>query len=121
GKPPEPPRAPAGPVVQESDGKAAPVRTFQDLLKSPHDEALFDYYTQSWLMVVGPAGPLSTVGVPATVMDAAYSPDGKYLLVTTLKRPYSYLHPVSAFPRTVEVWEERTGKAVMTVADQPLQ
>jgi dipeptidyl aminopeptidase/acylaminoacyl peptidase len=120
GKPPEPPRAPAGPVVQESDGKAAPVRTFQDLLKNPHDEALFDHYTQSQLAVVGPAGTLYPLGTPAIVLDAAYSRDGNYLLVTTLKRPYSYLHPYTAFPRTVEVWE-RTGTKVMTVADQPLQ
>jgi hypothetical protein len=33
GAPPIPPAAPAGPVVQVSDGQAAPVRTFQDLLR----------------------------------------------------------------------------------------
>jgi dipeptidyl aminopeptidase/acylaminoacyl peptidase len=119
-KPPVRPLAPAGPVVQESDGKAAPVRTFQDLLKNPHDEALFDYYTRSQLAVVGPGGTLYPVGLPASVVDAAYSPDGEFLLVTTLKRPYSYLHPYSAFPRIVEVWD-RTGKTVLTVTDQPLQ
>src|SRR5579883_1587278 len=38
GRPPEAPPAPIGPTVQESAGKAAPVRTFQDLLQNAHDE-----------------------------------------------------------------------------------
>ena len=52
GAPPVPPDAPAGPIVQESDGKAAPVRTYQDLLKNPHDEALFEYHATSKLAIV---------------------------------------------------------------------
>src|SRR5437016_677452 len=47
GEPPVAPAAPAGPVVQESGGKAGPVWTFQDLLRNPHDEALFEYYCTS--------------------------------------------------------------------------
>ena len=35
---------PPGPIVQQTTGKEAPVRTYQDLLKSPHDEDLFEYY-----------------------------------------------------------------------------
>src|SRR5262245_12608961 len=52
GEPPAPPVAPSGPVVQESGGKAAPVRTYQDLLKDAHDAALFEYYCTSQLAVV---------------------------------------------------------------------
>ncbi|HEY1861230.1 MAG TPA: hypothetical protein VGG61_12785, partial [Gemmataceae bacterium] len=47
GKPPETPRVPAGPVVLESDGKKSPARTFQDLLQTDHDEALFEFYATS--------------------------------------------------------------------------
>ena len=35
---------PTGPNIQEHRGGTAPVRTYQDLLASAHDEALFDYY-----------------------------------------------------------------------------
>ena len=35
---------PTGPNIQEHRGGIAPVRTYQDLLASAHDEALFDYY-----------------------------------------------------------------------------
>src|SRR5207247_10245119 len=41
-----PPAAPLAiePIVQENDGQTAQVRTFKDLLKNPHDEALLEYY-----------------------------------------------------------------------------
>ncbi|MFA6945723.1 MAG: S9 family peptidase, partial [Pedobacter sp.] len=38
---------PTGPVIQENTGKSAPVPTYQDLLKNPYDEKLFDYYFRS--------------------------------------------------------------------------
>ena len=37
GKMPQATGIPSGPVIQESDGKAAPARTYQDLLKNPYD------------------------------------------------------------------------------------
>jgi dipeptidyl aminopeptidase/acylaminoacyl peptidase len=36
--PPAEPKTPDGPIIQESDGKKAPVRTYEDLLENPHDE-----------------------------------------------------------------------------------
>jgi hypothetical protein len=47
GPAPVEPRAPAGPTVQESQGREAPVRTFQDLLQNAYDDALFAYYMTS--------------------------------------------------------------------------
>ncbi len=123
GEAPVKPIAPAGPVVQESDGKAAPVRTYQDLLQSPHDEELFAYYTTSQLAIVAPGvkeKELLPLGEPGIVLDADPSPDGQYFLVTRVQRPFSYLQPYSAFPRVVEVWDN-SGKAVRTIAELPLQ
>src|SRR5262245_38643962 len=128
GAPPVPPVAPAGPVAQESSGTAAPVRTFQDLLKDPHDEALFDYYATARLAVVsveakpdnGKPVPSNDLPLRGVFLDITPSPDGKLLLVTRVKRPYSYLLPLSAFPRTVEVFTT-AGEPVQTVADLPLQ
>jgi dipeptidyl aminopeptidase/acylaminoacyl peptidase len=120
GKAPEAPTAPVGPVVQESSGKAAPVRTYQDMLTSAHDEALFEHYCTSQLAVVKLDGTVTKVGEPAIYTGVSPSPTQKYLLVTRLKKPFSYLHPYSAFPKTTEVWD-RTGKSVYTVIDSPLQ
>ena len=36
--------APDRSEIEESAGRVAPVRTYQDLLRSPGDEALFDHY-----------------------------------------------------------------------------
>src|SRR5262249_24616298 len=47
GAPPAAPAVPPGPTIQESSGKAGPVRTFQDLLRNAHDEDLFDHYCTS--------------------------------------------------------------------------
>ena len=45
-------RIPIGPTVQVSGGKQTKVATYQDLLKSPHDEALFEYYATGQLAAV---------------------------------------------------------------------
>ncbi len=120
GDSPKPPAAPPGPVVQESSGKAAPVRTFQDMLQNAHDESLFEHYCTAQLAVVGVDGKVTKLGAPGIVTGFDPSPDGKHLLVSRVKKPFSYLYPYSAFPEITEVWD-RTGKVVHVVADLPLQ
>ncbi|HVF96215.1 MAG TPA: hypothetical protein VM871_02775, partial [Flavisolibacter sp.] len=41
---------PRGPAIQENLGKAAPSATFQDLIKTPYDEDLFQFYGTSQLI-----------------------------------------------------------------------
>lgn len=123
GAPPAPPAAPGGPVVQESGGTAAPVRTYQDLLKDPHDAALFEYYCTSQLAIVsgGPEKPaVRALGRPALHIGSDPSPDGQFVLVFRAQKPFSYLHPYSAFPRAVEVYGA-SGERSATVAELPLQ
>ncbi|HEX4604487.1 MAG TPA: prolyl oligopeptidase family serine peptidase [Candidatus Angelobacter sp.] len=119
GNPPAEPKSPEGPIIQESDGKRAPIRTYEDLLQNPHDEDLFDYYATTQLAFVknGVATPIGKPGVFARVEP---SPDGKHLLVSRIHRPYSYLLPESDFPREVEVWS-LTGKLEYKVASLPLE
>ncbi|MCI0460382.1 MAG: prolyl oligopeptidase family serine peptidase [Gemmataceae bacterium] len=120
GKPPEVPRVPPGPTIQESDGKPSPVRTFQDLLQNAHDEALFDYYATSQIFLYDTSkGKVRPVGAPAIFSSVTPSPDGKLLLVARLHRPYSYLLPLTAFPRAIEVWD-LDGKVIHKVASLPL-
>lgn len=121
GAPPQKPAAPAGPNVQESAGQSGPVRTYQDMLTSPHDERLFEYYCTSQLVIVH-AGTLRAqpVGEPKIFVEAEPSPDGRYVLVGWIHRPFSYLHPYQAFPRETEVWD-RSGKLVHKVHSAPLQ
>jgi dipeptidyl aminopeptidase/acylaminoacyl peptidase len=119
---PEPVRrpVPVGPVVQEARGRAAPVRTFQDLLADAHDEALYDHYFTSQLALVDVAtGTRTAVGAPAVIDAFDASPDGRFILVSTTVRPYSYRVPDWVFPRTVEVWDLE-GRVLHEVAALPL-
>lgn len=110
---------PNEPAVQETSGRGGAVQTFQDLLKNPNDERLFEYYATSQIAVIDVNGKVTEIGTPAIYDDVAFSPDGKYLLVTRIERPFSYLFPASRFPKKVEVWD-RSGKLVNALASVPL-
>jgi hypothetical protein len=89
GKVPSAPVAPAGPTIQETSGKAAPSRTYQDLLANPHDEALFAYFMDSQLMRITLDGSSTAVGKPAMIKSMLLSPDKNYLLVESIQKPFS--------------------------------
>ena len=120
GAAPDVSRPPSGPTVEESMGRAAPVRTYQDLLSNAGDEALFEHYFTSQLTVVPLHGRARTVGEPAVHLGASVSPDGRYLLKTTVKQPWSYVVPARLFPTEVVVTDLQ-GRVVHRVADLPLR
>ena len=119
GAPPAAAATPTGPTIQESKGRAAAIRTYQDLLANAHDEALFDYYFTSQLTRVSLDGKTSAVGKPGIISGVSISPDGQYLLINRLKRPYSYLVPANLFPTEIVV-TTLDGAPVKMVADRPL-
>ncbi len=111
---------PEGPIITETGGRAAPVRTYQDLLSNAGDEALFDYYFTSQPTVVSLNGRARTVGQPGVILGVSTSPDGRYILQTRVKKPYSYVVPASLFPSDVIV-TDMNGRQVHRVADLPLR
>jgi dipeptidyl aminopeptidase/acylaminoacyl peptidase len=123
GRGPEPAAAqvPGGPVIRENLGKTQPARTYQDLLANGHDATLFEHYLSAQLARIGLDGGVAKLGEPALLWDFDPSPDGRFVLVESLHRPFSYLVPAGRFPRTVEVWDAATGARVRQLADLPLQ
>jgi dipeptidyl aminopeptidase/acylaminoacyl peptidase len=120
GAPPAAPTVPIGPTVQENYGKATPAPTFQDLLRNPHDEKLYEYYATTQLALINSAtGRVTPFGKPAIFSSVEPAPDGNHYLVDTIHRPYSYLLSAGSFPRLIEVWD-RGGKSVYKLADLPL-
>ncbi len=111
---------PSGPTTQENLGGTAPARTFQDLLRNAHDEAVFEHYLTSQLARVDLLGEVTPLGKPALIWDYEPSPDGRYLRIETLHQPFSYQRPARWFPTRVDVWDV-DGKLVQTVADLPLR
>jgi dipeptidyl aminopeptidase/acylaminoacyl peptidase len=111
---------PTGPVIQENLGRVTPGPTFEDLLKNPEDEAIFDYYATSQVELVGFDGKVATVGKPGVMESASPSPDGRYALLDERHRPYTYLLPYEMFPERVSVVDLKTGSS-RQLADKPLE
>ncbi len=111
---------PTEPNVQETAGRTGAVQTFQDLLRSPNDEKLFEYYCTSQFALIDIGGKVREIGTPAIYNNADFSPDGKYILTERIERPFSYQYPFSRFPRRVEVWD-MNGKSIASIANIPLQ
>ena len=116
---PKAPLAPAGPVIQETSGNAAPSRTYQDLLTNPYDETLFAYFMDSQLMKVSLDGSKSPIGIPAMIKSMDISPDGNFLLIESIQKPFSYLVPADRFPYSIEIWTA-AGEMIKTLAQIPL-
>ena len=119
GAPPAPPRQPAGPNLQENEGHRAPVRTYQDLLDGPHDDALFEYHFTSQIATVALAtGSRTAIGEPGLFARVSGAPDSRHLLVERIQPPFSRLLPASRFARTVEVWTRESD--AVTLASTPV-
>jgi len=120
GNPPVRPTVPEGPDIQETAGKFSKAWTYQDLLTSPYDCQLFDYYATSQLIEVDlTTGSTRKIGEPGIYSLADYSPDGNFILINQIKKPYSYHVPYSSFPHSYEIWD-KDGHLVHLLADLPL-
>ncbi|MBU1575950.1 MAG: prolyl oligopeptidase family serine peptidase [Candidatus Edwardsbacteria bacterium] len=122
GLPPKAESVPPGPKIMESAGSATASSTYEarDVLKTPGDADLFDYYATSQLAIVRlPSGKVEIIGQPAIYDEVEPSPDGRYLLVNWIHRPYSYQRSYERFPQEVEVWSA-DGKMIEHLASQPL-
>ncbi|MFM8711137.1 MAG: hypothetical protein ACKOC7_07650 [Sphingomonadales bacterium] len=111
------PDVPAGPAIQENSGKASPRPTFQDLIKSPHDEALFAFYANTQL-VSNTGGTETRVGNPALYKSLSLSPDKKYLLQEIIVPPFSYTVPAGGFASRVLI-TDANGKFIKELAQLP--
>ena len=122
GAPPKPAAFASGPTIQENIGRRNPVRTYQDLLRSRHDEALFEYYATSELANLALDGKITSLAT-GLIRSFQPSPDSKYVLVQTVRRPFSYTVPVSQFPLRTEIrdaHEVDAGKSVKVLSDLAL-
>ena len=125
GAPPPAPVVPAGPSIQETEGKSGESSTYEnrDTLNSKHDEDLFDYYGASQLALVNATtGAITGIGKVRNYESVDPAPDGKHIFVTTIHKPYSYVTTYDRFPKEVEVWDASDPAHVSshTIASLPL-
>jgi len=111
---------PTGPTVSVSEeGVKAQNRTYQDLLKNPSDENNFEQLTISELYKVTIDGQKSVWKENAMYDDLSFSPDGNYIMVTTIEKPFSYLVPYNRFPSKTTIYDTQ-GKLVKIILEVPL-
>lgn len=110
---------PTGPTISTSDGKVSQNRTYQDLLKNPQDEINFETLTKADLKKVNLNGKITEDKTADIYTGMSFSPDGKYLMLTTIKKPFSYIVPLSRFPMTTTIYDQ-AGNLVKTVNEVPL-
>lgn len=110
---------PEGPTISSNDGKKAQNRTYQDLLKNPNDEFNFEQLARSALYKVSMDGSVTKWMDPAMYSNISFSPDGNYVMVTKVEKPFSYLVPYYRFPSTTTVYKSN-GDLVSTLLEVPL-
>ena len=111
---------PEGPIVSEtSGGKSSQNRTYQDLLKNKIDETNFEILVTSELHSVDLNGNQELFKPAAIYADESFSPDGKYILITKINKPFSYVVPYSRFPQTESVYDIN-GNLIKEVNNVPL-
>lgn len=119
GAAPVAPRVPPGPLVHETAGRKSRVWTYQDLLRTPHDDALFVHYFTSELALVDPdTGAVTAIGRPGIFLAAAPSPDGSFLLTERAEPPWSHAVPFQSFGRAIEILDA-AGAVVRTIDRRP--
>lgn len=111
---------PLGPIVTETSDNKATNRTYQNLLKGPRDELLFENYARAQLTLINiNSGEIKQMGDTAIYASYALSPDHQYLLVKRINPPYSNIVPVDYFAMKVEVWNIK-GKVLKEIASRPV-
>lgn len=110
---------PSGPTITTADGKKAQNRTYQDLLKNKNDEHNFEQLAMSELYKVSLDGKETLFLPSAMYKRVSFSPDGNYLMVSTVEYPFSYLVPYRRFASQTIVYDH-SGKKVNTVSDLPM-
>lgn len=110
---------PKGPTVSTSDGSKSQNRTFQDLLKNKTDETNFETLVTSELYKIDLNGKSSLFKKADLYAGEGFSPDGNYIMITTIQKPFSYIVPLSRFPMKSIVYDQ-TGKEIKVVNEVPL-
>ena len=112
-------KVPSGPIIQETNNQNAPSRTYQDLIKNKNEEILFEHY--SCVSLVKISLDIKNISIVEKGMIKEYdlSPDNEFLMIKTIKKPFSYLVPYYRFPYNVEVINLLNGSSSL-IAEIPI-
>ena len=110
---------PSGPTISVSEGTKAQNRTYQDLLKNPNDEYNFEQLATSEIFKVNLDGKKKSWSKVGMIRNYSFSPDGNYVMVTEIKKPFSYLVPYYRFPQETTIYKS-SGELFKTINKVPI-
>jgi len=110
---------PTGPIISSTSGAKSQNRTYPDMLKNQNDEINFENIITSELYKVSLNGTATLFKEAAMYAGERISPDGNYIMLTTIQKPFSYVVPLYRFPSKTVVYDSR-GKEIKTVNEVPL-
>ena len=110
---------PNGPIISSNDGKKAQNRTYQDLLKNEVDEKNFETLARSVLSKVSLKGKTKLLAKKNLYHEIDFSPDGKFILISIIQKPFSYLVPYYRFPMKYAIYSSK-GKELTVLHEVPL-
>lgn len=110
---------PTGPIVSSGDGSVSQNRTYQDLLKNPSDEQNFETLVTSELYKISITGKASLFMKADMYSEESISPDGNFIMISTIEKPFSYIVPLNRFPEKTVVCD-KDGKEIKVVNQTPL-
>lgn len=121
GATPQKPSIPIGPkIIEDAGAKARSTYESRNLLETAYDAELFSYYSQCELVIYNTkTKQIQVLGPVAVYSNVDVSPDGNYLLIERLKKPWSFEVAWWRFAHDIEVWNLQ-GNVVKTIANQPL-
>ncbi len=101
---------PRGPVIQQTYGEVSQNRTFADLLKTPQEAETFANATEMQFLIYQLSSQRSRrLGPIANYISIDFSPNGKFVLVKKIEKPFSFLVPYSRFATAIEIWNAEAG------------
>ena len=95
---------PTGPTISISNGEKAQNRTYQDLLKNKDDEFNFEQLAKAQIKRIDLEGNQEDWAPVDMYRSISLSPDGQYVMVAVISRPFSYLVPYYRFPVTTNIY-----------------
>ena len=110
---------PIGPIISSNNGKKAQNRTYQDLLKNEIDEKNFEILIKSTLFKVSLKGKKKLLVKKNLYNEIDFSPDGKFILISIIQKPFSYLVPYFRFPMKYVIFSSK-GKELTVLHEVPL-
>ena len=120
---PEPakPAVPSTPMVRLTEEGENALRVYASLLETPHDAALLEYYATGQLSMIDVDRRRATpIGSPDMIRSFNISPDGQYLRVTRMVKPFSYIVPMGNFG-TVEEIRDLEGNVLHEIQKRELR